>query len=99
MSIGEEYKIWVLVAEAYSYVVQFRPYQDAKQKKGKQFASSTKWGLGDAVQRLLEYLTQTLSFGLFMDNYFTSFRLLTHLGVNKFEQQKQITQMYYHSEK
>ena len=35
-SIQEEYKIWVLIAEAYGYVVQFKPYQGAK--KGKQFA-------------------------------------------------------------
>ena len=41
-SIQEEYKIWVFVAEEYGYVVQFRPYQDAK--KGKQVASTTKWG-------------------------------------------------------
>ena len=43
--IQEEYKIWVLVAETYGYVVQFRPYQGAK--KGKQVASSTKSGLGE----------------------------------------------------
>ena len=39
-SIQEECKIWILVVEAYGYVVQFRTYQGAK--KGKQFASSTK---------------------------------------------------------
>ena len=37
----EEYKIWVLLAEVYGYVVQFRPWKRAK--KGKQFVSSTKW--------------------------------------------------------
>ena len=64
-----------------SYLVHYRPYQGAK--KGKQFVSSTKWGLGDNVAlRLMECLTPTFSFDLFMDNYFTSFRLLTHLGVN-----------------
>ena len=42
-SIQEEYKVWVLVAEAYGYEVQFRPYQGAK--KGKQATSSIKWGL------------------------------------------------------
>ena len=42
-SIQEEYKFWVLVAERYGYVVQFRPYQGAK--KGKQVASSAKRGL------------------------------------------------------
>ena len=42
-SIQEEYKVWVLVAEAYGYEVQFRPNQGAK--KGKQATSSIKWGL------------------------------------------------------
>ena len=46
-SIQEEYKIWVLVAEAYEYVVQLRLYKGAK--KGKQVASSTKWELGENV--------------------------------------------------
>ena len=40
-SIQEEFKICVLVTEAYDYVVQFTPYQGAK--KGKQFVSCTKW--------------------------------------------------------
>ena len=39
-SIQEEYKIWVLVAEAYGYAVQSRPYQSAKVVK--QAASSIK---------------------------------------------------------
>ena len=30
----------------------------------------------------MEYLTPTVSFDIFMDNYFTCFRLLTHFGVN-----------------
>ena len=30
----------------------------------------------------MECLTPTVSFDIFRDNYFTSFRLLTHLGVN-----------------
>ena len=55
-SIQEEYKIWVVVAEAYGYVVQFRPYQDGKE--GKQVASYTKWGLGEnVVLGLMEPLT------------------------------------------
>ena len=71
----------VLIAKAYSYIVQFKPYQAAK--KGKQVASSAKWGLRRNVVLLLrECLTPTFSFDLFMDNYFTSFRLLNHLGVN-----------------
>ena len=32
-SIQEKYKIWVLVAETYGYVVQFRPYQGTKKRK------------------------------------------------------------------
>ena len=43
-SIQEECKIWVLIAEAYGYVVQFKPYQGAK--KGKQVA---KWKLAENV--------------------------------------------------
>ena len=79
MLIQEEYKIKDLVVEAYSYVVQFRPYQRAK--KGKQVASSTKWGLGEnVVLQLMECLTPTVSFDIFMNNYLTTFRLLTHLG-------------------
>ena len=55
-------------------------------KKGKQFASSTTWGLGGTiVLQLMECLTPTFSFDIFMDNYFTSFRLLTHLGVNSIQ--------------
>ena len=30
----------------------------------------------------MEFLTPTVSFDIFMDNYFTSFFLTTHLGVN-----------------
>ena len=61
-----------------SYLVHYRPYQGTK--KGKQVASSTKWGLGDnVVLRLMECLTPTVSFDLFMDNYFTSFRLFVCL--------------------
>ena len=71
----------VLVAETYNHVVPFRPYRGAK--TGKQVASSTKWGLGENVDlQLLEYLISTFTFDIFMDTYFTSFPLLTHLGVN-----------------
>ena len=62
-SIQKEYKIWVLAAEAYGYVVQFRPYQVAK--KGKQTASSAKWGLGENVAvQLKKCLTPTFSFDM-----------------------------------
>ena len=57
-----------------SYLVHYRPYQGTK--KGKQVASSMKWGLVDnVVLRLMECLAPTVSFNLFMDNYFTFFRL------------------------
>ena len=34
-SIQEEYKIWVLVAETFDFVFQFRPYQGAKKKENR----------------------------------------------------------------
>ena len=40
-----KYKVQFPVAEAYGYLVHYRPCQGAK--KGKQVASSTKWGLGE----------------------------------------------------
>ena len=44
---------------------------------------SATWRLGkNVVLRLMECLTPIASFDIFMDNYFTSFRLLTRLGVN-----------------
>ena len=80
-SIQGEYKIWVLVAEVYGYVVQFRPYQGAK--KGKQVASSAKWKLGEnIVLWLMDCLSPVFSFDMFMDNYFRSFCLLTYIGFN-----------------
>ena len=43
---------------------------------------STKWRLGENVApQLMECLNLSVSFEIFMDNYFISFRLLTHLGV------------------
>ena len=72
------YKFWVL-AEAYGYVIQFEPYLGAQ--AGKQITSQTRWGLREKlVLDLMEYLPQRLSFHVHMDNYFTSFRLLAHLG-------------------
>ena len=48
--------------------------------KGPKTSSSSKWRLEEnVVLRLLG----CLSFGIFtMNNYYTSFRLLTHIGVN-----------------
>ena len=74
-SIQEKYKIWVLVAEGYGYVVQSNLYHSTK--KGKQVASSTKLGLGEhSVLTLMKRLT--FSFDIFMGNYFTSICLFTH---------------------
>ena len=51
--------------------------------KHSKVSPSTKWRLGGNVAlQLMECLTPSVSFEIFMDNYFTSFRLLTHLGVN-----------------
>ena len=80
-SIQEESKIWVLAAEGCGYVGQFRTYEGTK--KGKQFASSTKWGLGEnVVLRLIECLAPAFGCDIFMDNNYRSFCLITHIGVN-----------------
>ena len=51
--------------------------------KHSKVSSSTKQRFGEStVLRLTECLTTSVSFDIFMDNYFTSFCLLTHLGVN-----------------
>ena len=51
--------------------------------KHSKVSSSTKWRLREnVVLRLMECFTPSLSFDIFMDNYFTSFRLLPLLGVN-----------------
>ena len=47
------------------------------------YASSTKWRLGEnVILWLRKCLTPSVSSDIFMDNYFPSFRLLTHLEVN-----------------
>ena len=51
--------------------------------KHSKFSSFNKWRLGEnIVLRLMKCVTPRVSFDIFMDNYFTFFRLLTHLGVN-----------------
>ena len=51
--------------------------------KHSKISSSTKRRLREnVVLRLMECSTPSVSFDVFMDNYFTSFYLLTHLGVN-----------------
>ena len=50
--------------------------------KHSKVSSSTKWRSGEnVVLRLMECLTPTVSFDIFMDNYLISFRLLTNFGV------------------
>ena len=51
---------------------------------------------------LMECLTPSISFKIFMDDYFISFRLPTHNGVNSIRATrvfKQVTQMHYHCRK
>ena len=51
--------------------------------KHSKVSSFTLWRLGEnVVLRLMECLTLNVRSDIFMDNYFTSFRLVTHLGVN-----------------
>ena len=51
--------------------------------KRSKVSSSTKWRLGEnVVLRLMKWLTPSVSFDIFIDKYFTSFRLFTDLGVN-----------------
>ena len=72
------YKVWVL-ASSDGYVIQFEPYQGAK-KSGGTRSSATSWGLGESVVLdLLAELPLQTSYHIFMDNYFTSLRLLYHL--------------------
>ena len=72
------HKMWVL-AESNGYVVQFDPYQGAKGKNSsRKFAKN--WVLGEkVVLDLLKSLPQKLSYHVFCDNFFTSFRLAQHL--------------------
>ena len=51
--------------------------------KHSKVSSSNKWRLQEnAALRLMKCLAPSVSFDIFTDNYFTPFRLLTHLGVN-----------------
>ena len=66
--------------------------------KFKQVASSAKQGLGDnVVLRLMECLTPPVSFYLFMNHYFTSFRLFVclPLELTTFEQEVCSTKIGY----
>ena len=58
--------------------------------------SSTKWGFGEnVVLRLMEFLTPSVGFDIFIDNYFTSFVSLPTLEVTAFEQQVCSTKTSY----
>ena len=71
------YKFWVL-AEVYGYVIQCESYQVVE--VGKQIVSQTRWILGEkVVLDLMECLPQGLSYHVYMDNYFMSFRLFAYL--------------------
>ena len=48
-------------------------------------ANIAKFPLQNVVLRLMECLFPSVSFDIFKDNYFTSFCLLTHLGVNSIQ--------------
>ena len=75
------YKMWVL-AEDSGYVVQFDPYQGAK-STGPQGKTSFTWGLGEkVVLDLLDVLPRGPCYHVFMDNFFTSMRLLKFLTHN-----------------
>ena len=75
------YKMWVL-AESTGYVVQFDPYQGAK-SSGPTRSSVQTWGLGEkTVLELLEVLPKGPSYHVYMDNFFTSVRLMKFLGQN-----------------
>ncbi len=75
------YKMWVM-AETSGYVIDFDPYQGAKGGKSAK-ATNTTWGLGEqVVLRAAEALPMDGAQHLFMDNFFTSFRLLKHLRDN-----------------
>ena len=70
-----------------SNLVHYRPYEGAK--KGKDVAN---------IRQLMKSLTSTFSFDLFMDNYFTSFRLficLLTLELTTLEQEVCSTKIGY----
>ena len=73
------YKMWVLAEES-GYIVQFYPYQGAKQN-GPQRSTPHSWGLGEmTVLELVENLPKDISYHIFIDNFFTSIILMKFLG-------------------
>ena len=70
------YKLWSM-ATARGYVIQFEPYAGAKNKT----AEKLEYGLGGSVVLdLLSELPSSLPYHVAIDNFFTSVRLLEHLG-------------------
>ena len=91
------YKFWVL-GKGYGYVIQFKTYQGAK--VGKQIAAQTRWGLGEKfVLDLTECLPEWVSYHIHMDNCFTPFHLLAHLGEHTWDKQLQKKTRVYTEEK
>ena len=75
------YKMWVL-AESNGYVINFDPYQGAKNGK-KHHSSEISWGLGETVVlSLLDVMLENIGYHVFIDNVSTSFRLIQHLASN-----------------
>ena len=69
--------IWILADN----VGQCKPNESLM--KEKQVASTTYWRLGEnAVLQRIACSSPTFIHDLFINNYFTSFRQMTHLGVN-----------------
>ena len=70
--------MWVL-AESLGYVIAFNQYQGAKNGCAC-VANEKNWGLGESVVlSLLGVLLKQVSFSVYFDNFFTSFRLVKHL--------------------
>ena len=72
-------------------------YWCCRMGKHSKVSSTTKWRLGEnIVLRLMVCLTPTISFDTFMDNYFISFRLLTHLGANNIKATRMLNKNRLH---
>ena len=99
MAVGNEWTISCFKRniKSNSYLAHSGPYQFAN--KGKQVASSIRWGLGDNVAlRFMECLTLTVGFNLITDNYFKSSRLfasLPTLELTTFKQEVCSTKLGY----
>ena len=71
-----------MVAEPFGCAVNFDTYQGAKCDITTRATDKT-WGLGEmVVLSLLDVLPQKIWYRVFMDNFFTSLRLLKFLASN-----------------